>query len=1087
MKLNSILSFLIMIVSATSQISFANPYNLFYSGRLTETSGAPIQGPIDIEVKFFSSETGDDEIGVTVPVFSNVLLSEGAFGLNFDLSPATFNTIFSVSSSIWIQVRDVTHDQIYPRQTFSAVPYAMKVPIDNQTIGYNSDGELTLLSTADVGTSIIQSINSSGSPGLITAAHLPGLAGDVTGSIISNQVTKIRGHAVADQPPNNGEYLQWDGGSSSWKPTALSGANGGTVTQVASGTGLTGGPITATGTLSLADSGITAGTYTKVTVDAKGRATSGTSIAAADLPSNIDAAKIAGGGVDNTEFGFLDGVTSSIQSQLTGKLSTTHNHDNANPTFTSLTTADLSPGITIGKQDNNLEGGEIKLNGAGSHDFWIIDTYNNILRFFSNSVNNNSVNISNVGSGKANLNVEGNINATTVALNLATIDANDNGVAYISATPSVTSSASYSNNGLAINLAPLINSGVTDSGLVAGIYNNTFRSSTSDLGILSSLAGEVIQYGHAGSTAWNTTNAFGLHITPFHQSGTITNSYGLYLNYAQAGGTATNYYGIYQIDPLAKNHFGGYVGIGTTSPSSALHVVGGIRKDIGAFSGGTSAWQMVNNDGAGNWSEYINSTGTASPTLITEGAAYKQTTSLNTVASNSNYLTYQYANPGAAGSAITWKDYMAIDAVNNVVSLLSSGGTFGGSVNIGSVLNVGGTQSTNTTANYYNISNTPITDISGTGVNHVISIHNTPSIDSSTNDPNLGALTAFYGRTNTQVGYTGTITNSRNFVSAPPSINGSNKIPAFYGFLAQGVSNTAPSNSGNTSGELYNINFYSTSHTAEAGVGGTLHNYGALIEVPNGSGTAGTTNNYGLSITGNSTAGDVNYSIYNGSTSPSYFAGNIGIGTTSPIIPLHIEKSITGPSGYVGFFNNTADSTTGHGISIRAGSNTASGAILSLYQRPDGSTIGSVLQSSATTVSYNTTSDKRLKENIIDAVDGLNLLHQIKVRDYNYIADPEKITQQGFIAQELYPIYPQAVTVGGDDPKISPWQVDYGKMTPLLVKATQEIDLKVNTLQKDSEKEINLLKEENIKLKAKLDFISQYLCSKEHSPEFCRE
>ena len=58
----------------------------------------------------------------------------------------------------------------------------------------------------------------------------------------------------------------------------------------------------------------------KVTVDSYGRATSGTSIAAGDLPSSIDAAKIGSGAVSNTEFGYLDGVTSAIQTQLNGQV-----------------------------------------------------------------------------------------------------------------------------------------------------------------------------------------------------------------------------------------------------------------------------------------------------------------------------------------------------------------------------------------------------------------------------------------------------------------------------------------------------------------------------------------------------------------------------------------------------------------------------------------------------------------------------------------------------------------------------------------------------------------------------------------------
>lgn len=88
--------------------------------------------------------------------------------------------------------------------------------------------------------------------------------------------------------------------------------------QIIAGTGIS----KSGNTISLASGVCSPGTYTKVTVDTYGRVTSATSITATDLPSGIDAAKIGGGVVDNTEFSYLNGVTSAIQTQLNAKEAT---------------------------------------------------------------------------------------------------------------------------------------------------------------------------------------------------------------------------------------------------------------------------------------------------------------------------------------------------------------------------------------------------------------------------------------------------------------------------------------------------------------------------------------------------------------------------------------------------------------------------------------------------------------------------------------------------------------------------------------------------------------------------------------------
>ena len=116
------------------------------------------------------------------------------------------------------------------------------------------------------------------------------------------------------------------------------------------------------------------------------------------------------------------------------------------------------------------------------------------------------------------------------------------------------------------------------------------------------------------------------------------------------------------------------------------------------------------------------------------------------------------------------------------------------------------------------------------------------------------------------------------------------------------------------------------------------------------------------------------------------------------------------------------------------------------FQNIDGTAMGSISQTDWGTVAYNTTSDRRLKENITPTHFGLADLMKLQAVDYNFIADPAKTPQTGFIAQDLDAVFPDAVTEGGDDATTKPWSVDYGRVTPLLVKSIQDLKAENDTL-----------------------------------------
>lgn len=95
-------------------------------------------------------------------------------------------------------------------------------------------------------------------------------------------------------------------------------------------------------------------------------------------------------------------------------------------------------------------------------------------------------------------------------------------------------------------------------------------------------------------------------------------------------------------------------------------------------------------------------------------------------------------------------------------------------------------------------------------------------------------------------------------------------------------------------------------------------------------------------------------------------------------------------------------------------------------------------------VAYNTSSDARLKENIVDAPSAMAVVDALRVRSFDWISGPH--VDYWFVAQELHQVFPMAVTVGGHD-IAKPWSVDPSKLVPVLVKAVQELSARVAALE----------------------------------------
>lgn len=91
---------------------------------------------------------------------------------------------------------------------------------------------------------------------------------------------------------------------------------------------------------------------------------------------------------------------------------------------------------------------------------------------------------------------------------------------------------------------------------------------------------------------------------------------------------------------------------------------------------------------------------------------------------------------------------------------------------------------------------------------------------------------------------------------------------------------------------------------------------------------------------------------------------------------------------------------------------------------------------------YNTTSDRRLKENIVDAPDAGALIDALKVRSFDW-RGANAHTAFGFVAQELFEVAPDSVSQGDEAEVLAEdgrvWAVDASTLVPVLVKELQAV------------------------------------------------
>jgi hypothetical protein len=172
---------------------------------------------------------------------------------------------------------------------------------------------------------------------------------------------------------------------------------------------------------------------------------------------------------------------------------------------------------------------------------------------------------------------------------------------------------------------------------------------------------------------------------------------------------------------------------------------------------------------------------------------------------------------------------------------------------------------------------------------------------------------------------------------------------------------------------------------------------------------------------------DFGFLIYDGAGSEAArvdSSGNLLVGCTSQ----------PDASNFGGFINPIGQ--------FRSSRNSTSAATQFSFNNPNGE-VGTIV-TNGTATAYNTSSDQRLKENIVDAPSASDDIDAIQVRSFDWKADGSH-QKYGMVAQELVTVAPEAVSQPEDPEEMM--GVDYSKLVPMLIKEVQQLRARVAQLE----------------------------------------
>jgi hypothetical protein len=230
-----------------------------------------------------------------------------------------------------------------------------------------------------------------------------------------------------------------------------------------------------------------------------------------------------------------------------------------------------------------------------------------------------------------------------------------------------------------------------------------------------------------------------------------------------------------------------------------------------------------------------------------------------------------------------------------------------------------------------------------------------------------------------------------------------------------------------------------------------------------------------------STDANANIRFTDSDSTANGYAGVGAIGDTLTLIAGNDNRMLILSNGDV-FFSSTTETAIGGGSTDGKMIDNADGARLRssrastssrehlVFYNPNGG-VGSITTNGSST-SYNTSSDYRLKENVVNITSATERLKQLSPKRFNFIADVDT-TVDGFLAHEVSSIVPEAIT--GTHNEVQVWEegeelpdgvsvgdnklddegntipvyqgIDQSKLVPLLVATIKELEARITALE----------------------------------------